>query len=116
LREKELSSDREGESSEMIGLRVERAVARQRQRCVDGEHFAYNGQLSQKQLGRFCKIDEKSRLLLAHAVTQLGLSARAYDRVLRIARTIADLADRDDIEARDIAEAIRYRSFAPPAA
>ena len=111
LREDELAGTKATESSEAIRLRVERAVERQRDRAAEQGRFTYNGHLNQKQLARYCKIDEQSRLLLARAVTQLGLSARAYDRVLRIARTIADLADRETLNASDIAEAIRYRSL-----
>lgn len=92
-------------------MRVERAVERQHARAVEHGFFTYNGHLNQKQLTKFCKIDEQSRSILARAVNQLGLSARAYDRVLRIARTIADLADRDQLIAADIAEAVRYRTI-----
>jgi magnesium chelatase family protein len=111
LAEEELSASAESESSEVIRLRVERAVERQHARAADQGRFTYNGHMNQKQLAKFCKIDEQSRSILARAVNQLGLSARAYDRVLRIARTIADLADRDQLIAADIAEAVRYRTI-----
>lgn len=113
LREQELADGNGAECSEAIRLRVKRAVARQKERLGD-DPFVFNGQLSHRQLSRFCRVDEASRLLLARAITQLGLSARAYDRVLRIARTIADLADREEIEASHLAEAIRYRSVCRP--
>lgn len=110
LKEGELSGEVDGATSEEVRTRVLKAVDRQRER-LDGETFSFNGQLSQKQLARYCRIDEDSRFLLARAVTQLGLSARAHDRILRIARTIADLAAEEKITTGHIAEAIRYRSL-----
>lgn len=110
LREGELASTTPGESSEMIKLRVMRAVERQKARFTESQ-FVFNGQLSHRQVMKYCHVDEPSRTLLARAATQLGLSARAYDRVLRIARTISDLADEDDITAAHVAEAIRYRTM-----
>jgi magnesium chelatase family protein len=110
LKEQELAGNFGTDSSETIRLRVERAVRRQRKRFGEGK-FVFNGQLNQRQLARYCNIDEKSRLLLAKAITQLGLSARAYDRILRISRTIADLADHENVSAMDIAEAIAYRTM-----
>ncbi|PWU03132.1 MAG: magnesium chelatase [Candidatus Melainabacteria bacterium] len=108
LNEIELAENGSGDSSELIRLRVERAVAAQQDRFGSGRYIP-NGQLSHRQVTGFCRIDEASRMLLARAVTQLGLSARAYDRVLRVARTIADLACQEKIEAIHIAEALKYR-------
>jgi magnesium chelatase family protein len=110
LREGELSCTTRGESSEIMKLRVMRAIERQKGRCPEGQ-FVYNGQLSHRQLIKYCKIDDGCRALLARAVSQLGLSARAYDRVLRIARTVADLSESDQIESGHLAEAIRYRAM-----
>jgi magnesium chelatase family protein len=110
LKESELAEKFGNETSEMMRMRVERAVRKQRQRHAN-KPFVYNGQLSQSDMAKHCQIDEPSRLLLARAITQLGLSARAYDRVLRISRTIADLDDRNQIKPEDIAEAIRYRTM-----
>lgn len=109
LTEEELSSTGSSETSYEIRLRVMRAVEIQQERC-GSRPFVFNGQLSQRDMVRYCKIDEKSRLILARAVHRLGLSARAYDRVLRISRTIADLEAHEDIQASDLAEAINYRS------
>jgi len=110
LKEGELSGEPDGTSSEEIRKRVLKAVSKQRERLV-GEPFHFNGQLTQKQLARHCRIDEECRFILARAVTQMGLSARAHDRILRIARTIADLASEEQITAVHILEAIRYRSM-----
>jgi magnesium chelatase family protein len=110
LKESELAQKFGNETSEMMRMRVERAVRKQRQRHAN-KPFVYNGQLSQSDMAKHCQIDEPSRALLARAITQLGLSARAYDRVLRISRTIADLDDRSQIMPEDIAEAIRYRTM-----
>jgi magnesium chelatase family protein len=113
LPEEDLAGFQPSQSSHEIRLRVMRAVEVQRERCAEGR-FLFNGQMTQKQLIRHCRIDEHSRLMLARAVTQLGLSARAYDRMLRIARTVADLSGHEDIERPDIAAAIRFRSRGRP--
>jgi magnesium chelatase family protein len=108
LKENELAENGSGDASELMRLRVERAVERQKERFAP-HRLIPNGQLSHRQVTKFCVIDEASRMLLARAVTQLGLSARAYDRVLRVARTIADLACEEKIQTSHIAEAIKYR-------
>jgi magnesium chelatase family protein len=113
LPEEDLAGFQPSQSSPEIRLRVMRAVEAQRERCAEGR-FLFNGQMTQKQLIRHCRIDEHSRLMLARAVTQLGLSARAYDRMLRIARTVADLSGHEDIERPDIAAAISFRSRGRP--
>jgi magnesium chelatase family protein len=109
LNECELVETRSGDTSETIRLRVLRAVDTQHERY--GNATIFNGQLSHKQIRKYCAIDEKSQAILSRAVTQMGLSARAYDRVLRIARTIADLEALDDIKVAHVAEALRYRSL-----
>jgi magnesium chelatase family protein len=113
LQECELAGTKVGERSELVRLRVLRAVERQCSRFPD-QRFVYNGQLNHRQVVKYCSIDEKASAILAKAVHQLGMSARAYDRVLRIARTIADLADEDEISAGHIAEAVRYRTMLRP--
>ncbi|HEY9869124.1 MAG TPA: YifB family Mg chelatase-like AAA ATPase [Candidatus Obscuribacterales bacterium] len=110
LHERELAGTACGESSEMMRLRVMRAVERQRARSRDGL-VVFNGRLPHREVLRICRLDEPSRALLARAVSQLALSARAYDRVLRVARTIADLEDRDEICRADLAAALSYRGF-----
>jgi magnesium chelatase family protein len=59
----------------------------------------------------FCKIDPESETMLERAMTRLGLSARAYDRILKVSRTIADLEDAEEIRAAHVAEAVHYRSL-----
>ncbi|MBC7999128.1 MAG: YifB family Mg chelatase-like AAA ATPase [Leptolyngbya sp.] len=108
LEREELMTRPGGKSSAEIRKGVLRAVARQRERLI-GEPFCFNGQLSQKLTSKFCRLDEESRQTLADAVTNLGLSARAHDRILRISRTIADLAGAEDITKTHVAEAVRYR-------
>jgi magnesium chelatase family protein len=110
LKDDELALTRSGDSSETIRLRVERAVARQRSRW-SAKSFAFNAHLTPRQLLKICPLNEEARLMLAQAVTQMGMSARAYDRILRVARTIADLEDRDELIRADIAEALRYRTM-----
>jgi predicted ATPase with chaperone activity len=68
-----------------------------------------NASMSTRRLRRYCKLDEASEALLKQAMTELGLSARAHDKVLRIARTIADIEGIENIESHHIAEAVQYR-------
>ena len=97
-----------GDSSETVRARVVGARLRQTRRYRDLP-YQTNGALSSHRLSRFCPLGPSERKLLEHAVTRLGLSARAYDRVRRVARTIADLEDEDDIRGEHLAEALGYR-------
>ncbi|OQD43308.1 magnesium chelatase [Croceivirga radicis] len=106
-----LSEDRKGESSKEIRKRVTKAREIQTTRFQTVEKVHYNAQMSTKQIRKFCVLDEDSKLLLKTAMERLNLSARAYDRILKVARTIADLDNQKDINGSHISEAIQYRSL-----
>ncbi|MFD0861681.1 YifB family Mg chelatase-like AAA ATPase [Sungkyunkwania multivorans] len=107
----ELSDDRKGESSVEIRKRVTKARVLQTERFADLEHVHYNAQMNTKQIRAYCKLDEASKTLLKNAMERLNLSARAYDRILKVSRTIADLAGMNEVDGSHIAEAIQYRSL-----
>ena len=106
-----LSEERKGESSVVIRKRVTAARELQSIRFKDYENLHYNAQMNVKQIRAFCKLSEESLLLIKTAMEKLNLSARAYDRILKVARTIADLANSENINQDHIAEAIQYRSL-----
>jgi magnesium chelatase family protein len=108
---RELSSGNTGESSEVIRQRVEAARELQRQRFKDHPHLFCNARMDSKEIRRFCQLDDQGHDLLKMAITKLGLSARAYDRILKVARTIADLEHQEGIKAEFVSEAIQYRSL-----
>ena len=99
-----------GESSEVVRARVDSARERQRRR-FEGLGIFANGQMGPREVKRFCSVTDDSERLMEMAVTKLGFSARAYDRVLKVARTIADLAGEEGITASHVAEAIQYRAM-----
>jgi len=107
----ELSSKEKGESSADIRARVMSAREVQGSRYKENEGVHANAQMSTKQLQVFCKLNPESQQLLKMAMTKLNLSARAYDRILKVARTIADLEKSKSITSEHIAEAIQYRSL-----
>jgi magnesium chelatase family protein len=111
LNARELTQLETAEPSERIRDRVLRARTRQLRRFAGRAALYANAHLGPREVREFCAIDEKSTALLRNAVQKLGLSARAYHRVLRLARTIADLSECDAIKTRHIAEAIQYRSL-----
>lgn len=107
---KDLSGTAEGESSQSIRTRVNRARDVQRQRLGEFGLFA-NAQMQSRHIGRFCRLDESSESLLEQVTSRLGLSARSYTRILKLSRTIADLAGSENIERQHLAEAIQYRGL-----
>ena len=110
VRYKELADHTAGESSADIRARVDRARAVQLAR-FHGRKIFCNAQMSPRDLKRFCRVETAAEKLLEAAMTKLGLSARAYTRVLKVSRTIADLDGAADISAAHVAEAIQYRSL-----
>jgi len=107
----ELASAAPGEPSAAIRERVIRARELQAERFRDVEGVHTNSMMNSRLLREYCRLDSASEALLQRAMEQLSLSARAYDRILKVARTIADLAGRREIAAADVAEAIGYRSL-----
>jgi magnesium chelatase family protein len=107
----ELSSKEKGESSNDIRKRVIESRDIQEKRYIEDEMVHSNAQMSSKQLQKFCNLDKESREMLKMAMEKLNLSARAYDRILKVSRTIADLSNSENIESQHIAEAIQYRSL-----
>jgi magnesium chelatase family protein len=106
-----LTDTRNGESSVEIRKRVTAAREIQSQRFELFDNIHYNAQMSSKQIREYCALDEASLLLLKTAMERLNLSARAFDRILKVARTIADLEATPVVVASHIAEAIQYRSL-----
>ena len=99
-----------GESSADIRRRVEAARGRQSERFRKIGMYC-NAQMQSRHIRKFCELGDDGRELLKAAIQQLGLSARAYDRILKLSRTIADLDASEDIRVAHVAEAIQYRSL-----
>lgn len=108
---KELASAAKGEPSEQVRLRVDQAKKLQDERFKDHDKVYSNAQMSARDLEKYCKLDEQGLRLLKVAMDKLNLSARAYDRIIKVARTIADLEQSEQIKTEHLAEAIQYRSL-----
>jgi len=108
---KELSSDEYGERSDKIRQRVQLARKIQLDRFGTETDMFCNAHMQSRSIRRYCRIDQAGKGLLKEAITKLGLSARAYDRILKVARTVADLSSEPDILSEHIAEAIQYRTL-----
>lgn len=106
----QLADKRRGESSEEIRKRV--LLARQiQEKRFENQSINYNAQMGPKDLEKFCELNDTSMNLIKNAMEKLNLSARAYDRILKVSRTIADLEQAIDVEPSHIAEAIQYRNL-----
>jgi len=108
---KNLSEMQSSEKSEIIRERVIRARQIQEQRFADHKGVYANAQMTSKQIREFVILDEPCRELIKNAMDKLGLSARAYDRILKVSRTIADLEGAEQVQSHHLSEAIHYRSL-----
>jgi magnesium chelatase family protein len=111
VRWRELTDERGGEASAAIRERVERARQRQRERFAERPGVFANAHMVPKDLRADCRVSDGADALLRSAIARLGLSARAYHRILKIARTIADLDGADSLAPQHVSEAIQYRSL-----
>jgi len=110
LNYQELTSKQEGEKSETIRERVKKSRDIQLERFSKDKIFC-NAKMTTRHMKKYCVIDTDSEKLLELAINKLGLSARAYDRILKVSRTIADLVGEEKILQEHISEAIQYRSL-----
>jgi magnesium chelatase family protein len=108
---REMTGERTGETSSQIRARVVAAREHQLRRFADRPKITNNARMGPRELKQFCALDETARDMLQMAMTDMNFSARAYDRILKVARTIADLAGADSISAEHLSEAIQFRSL-----
>ena len=106
----DIVSQAEEETSASIKQRVDKARAMQLER-YGGQGVYCNAQLDTRLTKRYCVLDAEGESVMKHAFAQMGLSARAYGRILKVARTIADLESSESIRVQHIAEAVQYRSL-----
>ena len=106
-----LTEERRGEPSSEIRKRVTASREIQSKRFEESDSVHYNAQMNVKQIRKYCDLNDESKSLLKNAMERLNLSARAYDRILKVSRTIADLEAAENINPNHIAEAIQYRSL-----
>jgi len=107
---REMTGERTGEASAQIRERVIAARERQQQRFA-GTRITCNARMGTRELKKYCALDDAANELLKFAMSDLNLSARAYDRILKVARTMADLAGHENIQSDHVSEAIQYRSL-----
>ena len=107
----DITGEQTGEMSAQIRERVVKARQRQQARFQDKPKITCNARMGSRELKSYCALDEATMDLLKFAITDLNLSARAYDRILKVARTIADLAGAERIASDHVSEAIQYRSL-----
>jgi len=110
IKYKELADTKDVESSNVIKARVEKARAIQRER-FNADGIFNNAQMNTKLIKKYCLLGDVAKELLKMAMTELGLSARVYDKILKVSRTIADLSESETICVEHISEAIQYRSL-----
>ncbi len=108
---KDLSDTQKGEKSEQIRERVVAARKKQNERFLGIKHVHNNADMHSREIHKFCKLNSAGASILKSAMNNLNLSARAYDRILKVSRTIADIENSENIEAHHIGEAIQYRSL-----
>jgi magnesium chelatase family protein len=111
LKPEEITRQPLGEESAKVRVRVEEARSRSHHRFKAEPNLRCNAQMQSSHLRQWCQLDDASRNLLEAAIRKLGLSARASDRILKVSRTIADLAGDDDLKTHHVAEAIQYRTI-----
>ncbi len=111
LKPEEMTRSLEGENSSQVKARVQASRRIQQERFQNEVRVNCNAQMQSRHLRQWCKLDDNSRNLLESAIKRLGLSARAMDRILKVSRTIADLAQVDQIQVAHVAEAVQYRTL-----
>ena len=108
---RDISSTRAEEDSAAIRDRVGRARERQQARFRSDKKVNCNARMGPRQIRQHCQLSDESQELIRVAMTELNLSARAYDRILKVSRTVADLQSSDEINTEHVSEAIQYRTF-----
>ena len=108
---RDVASERIEETSAAIRERIARARQRQQERFRGDAKVNCNARMATRQLKQYCKLTQDSQDLIRVAMNELNLSARAYDRILKVSRTIADLDGKSEISPEHVSEAIQYRTF-----
>ena len=109
---RELTGKRDGETSEVVAGRIRKVRRAQMKRFQKLKPAIFcNAQMSARETEAYCRLDSETQALLRNAIEKLGFSARTYSRILKVSRTIADLAGEEKIQSPHVAEAIQYRSL-----